>query len=142
VHQDDFNSLLTIDFQLDPSYIQIERKVYSFMDATGQIGGVVGLIYPLGIILSALFSKLIYTITMLSILYKTNYSQELNKKSNKVFPAMLVRSKTPKLKLQLPDMVRYLLIIEYLRKKEGTWSRIRRREKWRFSHKKSFEKHV
>ena len=56
-------------FQLDRQYTKVERKVYTFVEVLGQIGGVIGIILPLGAYFVAIFSNKIYWATLINCFY-------------------------------------------------------------------------
>ena len=67
--------LIEIHFEISPKYIRTERKVHSLMEVLGQIGGIIGILLPIGAILSGVFSSKIYVMTLLSLLYQVDQKQ-------------------------------------------------------------------
>jgi hypothetical protein len=67
--------LIEIHFEISPKYMRTERKVYSLMEVLGQIGGIIGILLPVGAILSSVFSSKIYVMTLLSLLYQVDQKQ-------------------------------------------------------------------
>lgn len=64
--------LMKISFIIDAKYVYTERQVYSFMEVLGQIGGVMGIFVSLGAVFTHFCSSKIYTMTLLSMLYRTD----------------------------------------------------------------------
>ncbi|CAI2362670.1 unnamed protein product [Moneuplotes crassus] len=71
--------LARINIILDKNYKIVERKVYTFYDMLGQVGGVMGIIYSLGSVCVSLFSGKIYIMTLLSYFYKVKRSSDAHK---------------------------------------------------------------
>ncbi|CAI2363052.1 unnamed protein product [Moneuplotes crassus] len=71
--------LARINIILDKNYKIVERKVYTFYDMLGQVGGVMGIIYSLGSVCVSLFSGKIYIMTLLSYFYKVERSSDIHK---------------------------------------------------------------
>ena len=69
----------SIFLELDNRYDFTERKVYNFYDMFGQIGGVLGLLVPLGATFVHLFSENTYKMTLLSHFYKVEEKHTLLK---------------------------------------------------------------
>lgn len=67
--------LMEVQFELSPKYLKTERKVYSFMEVLGQVGGIIGILLPVGAILSSIFSSRIYIMTLLSLLFQVDQTQ-------------------------------------------------------------------
>ena len=57
------------------------------MEVLGQVGGIIGILLPVGAILSSIFSSRIYIMTLLSLLYQVDQRQvsKVSPISNNVF---------------------------------------------------------
>ncbi|CAI2386814.1 unnamed protein product [Moneuplotes crassus] len=80
--------LARINIILDKNYNIVERKVYTFYDMLGQVGGVMGIIYSLGSVCVNIFSGKIYIMTLLSYFYKV----ERRPDTQKVSPSQKISS--------------------------------------------------
>ncbi|CAI2362919.1 unnamed protein product [Moneuplotes crassus] len=83
LQQDDGSGdLMRFRIVLDHKYTSTERRVYTFYDMLGQIGGFLGILLSVGNLLSGLISKNIFMMTLLSSLFKV----EKDKSSQKIVP--------------------------------------------------------
>lgn len=75
--QDDGSGdLMRFKIVLDNKYSHIERRVYTFYDMLGQIGGFIDIILSTGSILTGFFSTKILMMTLLSHLFKVEVKQK------------------------------------------------------------------
>ncbi|CAI2362987.1 unnamed protein product [Moneuplotes crassus] len=77
--EDGSGDLARINIILDKNYKIVERKVYTFYDMLGQVGGVMGIIYSLGSVCVNIFSGKIYIMTLLSYFYKVERRPDTQK---------------------------------------------------------------
>jgi hypothetical protein len=92
------SGIIEFKVALSLNTLKIERKVYSFYEILGQIGGVMAILLPSGALLSGLFSNKIYSMKMLSLLYhvdKDNQDQESKTTRVKVFGTATIKQKVP-----------------------------------------------
>ena len=82
--------VLQLNFHIDEQYIHIERRVFSFIDVLGQLGGVMGIFIPLGSYFVSIFSDKIFWSTLLSVFYKVEINR--NDKITKIHPIESNRS--------------------------------------------------
>lgn len=75
------SKLLEIYVVQSPKYMKVERRVYMIMDMIGQIGGVLGLLIPLGAVIINILSNKIYIMILLSLFYKVEEETNYNKVS-------------------------------------------------------------
>ena len=90
--------IIEFKIALSLNTLKIERRVYSFYEILGQIGGVMAILLPFGALLSGLFSNKIYAMKMLSLLYHVdNDNQDHESKTTriKVFGTATIRQKVP-----------------------------------------------
>jgi len=71
--------LLDIKLIQDQRYTKTERRIYSILDILGQVGGVQGLIIPLGAWMVEIFSSKIYLMTLLSLFYQVETKHKIHK---------------------------------------------------------------
>jgi hypothetical protein len=90
--------VMRIFLELDYKYQYTERKVYNFYDMLGQVGGVMGIIIPVGALVANIFTSTIYKMTLLSFLYRVENKQDAlqDKKNywNKVSSSSVVREES------------------------------------------------
>ncbi|CAI2361053.1 unnamed protein product [Moneuplotes crassus] len=79
-------SLLVIEFQIDPIVDSFERRVYTFLDLSGQLGGFFEILLLIGGILVNYFANKLYEYYMFQNLYSTEASTINKKFDNKVSP--------------------------------------------------------
>jgi hypothetical protein len=71
---------LIVYLQLDYQYLTTERKLYTFYDMLGQVGGFMGIVIWLASLTVSSFSNNMYTMNLLSHMYKID-SEEKNNSS-------------------------------------------------------------
>jgi hypothetical protein len=90
--------VMRIFLDLDYKYQYTERKVYNFYDMLGQVGGVMGIIIPVGALVANIFTSTIYKMTLLSFLYRVENKQDVlpGKKnySNKILSSTVIREES------------------------------------------------
>lgn len=82
------STLAVATFELDYKYDFIERRVYTFIDMLGRVGGLMGALIPLRAVFSSILSTKIFTMTLLSQFYqvkKADGPEEILPKSVEFF---------------------------------------------------------
>lgn len=85
--QDDGSGdLMRFHIVLDSRYSQIERRVYTFYDMLGQIGGFIGIVLGAGGLIAGFFANNIYVMALLTSLFKVEVTkmEKAQKKSSKI----------------------------------------------------------
>lgn len=83
--------LAYVKLELDDKSSTFYRQVYSFLDLTGQIGGVNEVLMILGTILTGLFTETLFNYSILSSLYQVDTSLERNKAASGTPPKPTTR---------------------------------------------------
>jgi hypothetical protein len=79
LHPSPDGALTEINIIMDSKYTSIQRQVYSIVQMLSDVGGIIGVLVPLGAFLVHVFNEKVYTMTMMSVLYQVKSKDSTNK---------------------------------------------------------------
>ena len=88
---DSTGEIINIKITLDSKYSVIQRKVYSFSDLVGQIGGINQIWVVFGVIISSIFVSKAFMESLLSRFYKVSNKSISCELNSKILPSDTIR---------------------------------------------------